>query len=123
MRQRTLVTAFLFVVICGPLFAQDEQQRQRPDSFQQFFILPGIEFSKEQQAKVEEIRKEFAPKLADKVTNVNIGIHHARFGKALKEKMDELGIRCIVNAGGQVLGGGERVSTIDFIKQEFGMTN
>ena len=30
---------------------------------------------------------------------------HARFCEALKEKMDELNIRCIVNAGGQVLGG------------------
>jgi acetyl esterase/lipase len=53
------------------------------------------------------------------VTDVNIGIHHARFGEALKEKMDELGIRCIVNAGNRVLGDGERVSPIDFIKQEF----
>lgn len=53
------------------------------------------------------------------VKDVNIGIHHAQFGKALKEKMDELGIRCIVNAGGKVLGDGERVTPIDFIKQEF----
>ncbi len=53
------------------------------------------------------------------VTDQNIGIHHAQFGKALKEKMDELGIRCIVNAGGRTLG--ERVSPMDFIKQEFGM--
>jgi len=60
--------------------------------------------------------------LDQEVTNVNIGIHHARFGKVLKEKMDELGIRCIVNAGGQVLGGGGSVSPIDFMKQEFGMT-
>jgi hypothetical protein len=55
------------------------------------------------------------------VTDVNIGIHHARFGEALKEKMDELGIRCIVNAGNRVLGDGERISPIDFIKEEFEM--
>ena len=60
--------------------------------------------------------------LDQEITNVGIGIHHARFGKALKEKMDELNIRCIVNAGGQVLGDGERISPIDFLKQEFGMT-
>ena len=48
-------------------------------------------------------------------------IHSPRFGKALKEKMDALGIRCNVYVGGEVLGGGERVSTIDFIKQAFGM--
>ena len=56
------------------------------------------------------------------VTNVGIGIHHARFGEALKEKMDTLKIRCIVSAGGRVLGDGERVSSIDFLKHEFGMT-
>jgi acetyl esterase len=60
--------------------------------------------------------------LDQEVTNANIGIHHARFGKALKEKMDELNIRCIVYAGGQILGAGERISPIDFLKQEFGMT-
>ena len=53
------------------------------------------------------------------VTNQNIGIHHARFGEVLKEKMDALGIRCIVNAGGTVLGGAERISPIDFLKDDF----
>ena len=48
-------------------------------------------------------------------------IHSARFGKALKDKMDPLGIRCEVYAGQDVLGGGERISTIDFIKEAFGM--
>lgn len=57
-----------------------------------------------------------------KVTDVNIGIHHARFGRALKEKMDALKIRCIVVAGGQALDGSERVSPIEFMKQEFGMS-
>ena len=49
------------------------------------------------------------------------GIHSPRFGKALKKKMDALGIRCHVYAGSEVLGGGERVSTIDFVKEAFGM--
>ena len=59
--------------------------------------------------------------LDQKITNAGIGIHHARFGKVLKEKMDSLNIRCEVYAGAQVLGDGERVSPIDFLKQEFGM--
>lgn len=59
--------------------------------------------------------------LDQKVTDQNIGIHHARFGQALKEKMDALQIRCEVHAGGRTLGGGESVSPIDFLKQEFGM--
>jgi acetyl esterase/lipase len=48
-------------------------------------------------------------------------IHSPRFGKALKEKMDQLGIRCEVYAVQEVLGGGERISTIDFVKEAFGM--
>ncbi len=56
------------------------------------------------------------------VTNVNVGIHHARFGKVLKERMDELGIRCVVMAGGSRLGGGDRVNSMEFMLQQFGMT-
>jgi acetyl esterase/lipase len=48
-------------------------------------------------------------------------IHSPRFGKALKDKMDALGIRCDVYVGGEVLGGGSKISTIDFVKQTFGM--
>lgn len=46
-------------------------------------------------------------------------IHHPLFGKLLKEKMDELGIRCEVYVEGEALGGGERLSTFEFIRQEF----
>ncbi|MEO2018278.1 MAG: alpha/beta hydrolase fold domain-containing protein [Fuerstiella sp.] len=58
-----------------------------------------------------------------KVTNVNIGIHHARFGKVLKERMDALGIHCDVYAGKEVLGGRQRVSTIAFLRQQFRMAD
>ncbi|MEQ8788520.1 MAG: alpha/beta hydrolase fold domain-containing protein [Pirellulaceae bacterium] len=61
----------------------------------------------------------YAGPIDQEVTNANIGIHHAKFGKALKEKMDALGIPCEVQAGGQVLGGGERTAPIDFLKREF----
>lgn len=48
-------------------------------------------------------------------------IHHPLFGKLLKERMDKLGIRCEVYAGQKVLGGGKRLSCLEFIKQEFGI--
>jgi acetyl esterase/lipase len=50
-----------------------------------------------------------------------VDIHSPRFGKALKEKMDALGIRCEVYARAEVLGGGESISTIAFVKEAFGM--
>ena len=54
------------------------------------------------------------------ITNQGIGIHHPRFGKVLKEKMDALGIECQVHAG--VKQGTEGVKlTMDFVKRHFGM--
>jgi hypothetical protein len=55
------------------------------------------------------------------VTNQGIGIHHARFGKALQEKMDGLGIPCEVVAGGSRLGGGTPTKVMDFLKEHLGV--
>ena len=55
------------------------------------------------------------------ITNQGIGIHHALFGKALKDKMDDLGIPCEVVAGNQRLGGGTPTKPIDFLKEHLGV--
>ncbi|MCP4782387.1 MAG: hypothetical protein GY903_33930 [Fuerstiella sp.] len=80
----------------------------------------------EEVSPIHHLTKDDAPAMLSyggrfdqKVTNVNIGIHHVRFGKILKERMDALGIQCNVYAGREVLGGGQRVSTIDFLRQQF----
>lgn len=66
MRPITAITLVLSVALGSSTFAQDNnRQNERPAPFQQFFTLRGIEFSKVQQAKVEEIRKEFVPKLTE----------------------------------------------------------
>ncbi|NQV27432.1 MAG: alpha/beta hydrolase fold domain-containing protein [Rhodopirellula sp.] len=69
MRQITAITLLLSVALGNAVSAQNNnrqnEQRQRPVPFQPFFTLPGIEFSKEQQPKVEEIRKEFVPRLTE----------------------------------------------------------
>jgi acetyl esterase/lipase len=59
--------------------------------------------------------------LDTKITDQGIGIHHALFGKVLKEKMDQLGISCEVDAGGQRLGGGAPTKPIDFLKRHLDM--
>lgn len=50
-------------------------------------------------------------------TSLNQIVHHPRFGIALKEQMDKLGIDCIV----QYLGHpeGKRVEAVDFIRKHF----
>jgi hypothetical protein len=63
----------------------------------------------------------YSQPLDAEVTNQGIGIHHALFGKALKEKMDELGIPCEVIAAGKRLGGGTPTRPIDFLKEHLGV--
>ncbi len=41
----------------------------------------------------------YASQMDTKITSQNIGIHHPRFGKVLKEKMDPLSIECRVETG------------------------
>jgi acetyl esterase len=53
------------------------------------------------------------------ITDQNIGIHHPKFGKVLKEKMDALGIECQVQTGVQGNDGAKLV--FDFVKKHFGM--
>lgn len=69
MKQVTAIALLLSVALGNVVSAQDNnqqnEQRQRPAPFQQFFRLRGIEFSKDQKAKVEEIRKEFVPTLTE----------------------------------------------------------
>lgn len=54
------------------------------------------------------------------ITNQGIGIHHPLFGKALKEKLDALGVPCEVVAAGKRLGGGTPTRPIDFLKEQLG---
>lgn len=63
----TFLSALFSILSGGDMLAQDNAQQnpQRTDSFQRFFTLPEIEFSEEQQMKVQEIRKEFLPKLTE----------------------------------------------------------
>lgn len=55
------------------------------------------------------------------VTNQSIGIHHPRFGKILKERMDALGIECQVHPGVQRDSEEWTKLVVDFVKQHFGM--
>jgi acetyl esterase len=51
-------------------------------------------------------------------TPLNVIVHHPKFGIALKERMDKLGIECIVQYQGQTQR--ERVSAADFIRKHLG---
>jgi hypothetical protein len=62
----------------------------------------------------------YASEMDTPITSQGIGIHHPRFGKALKEKMDELGIECEVHTG--IPRGDEWVKlTVGFVKKHLGV--
>ena len=63
----------------------------------------------------------YSSTLETPIRDQNVGIHHPRFGKALKEKMDALGVECQVHTGVQK-GSREHTNlTMDFVKRQFGM--
>jgi acetyl esterase len=62
----------------------------------------------------------YSSEMAAPITTQSIGIHHPRFGKVLKEKMDALGIECTVNAG-RPQSGDKRETVVNFLKRHFGM--
>lgn len=53
----------------------------------------------------------------DANSNLGLVVHHPKFGLALKERMDALGIECIVQYRGQP--GGPQLSPVDFIRKHF----
>jgi len=55
------------------------------------------------------------------IRDQSVGIHHPRFGKALKEKMDALGVECQVHTGVEKGSGEHTKLTMDFVKRQFGM--
>ena len=62
----------------------------------------------------------YASEMDTPITSQGIGIHHPRFGKALKDKMDELGIECEVHTG--IPRGDEWTKlTMDFVKKHLGV--
>lgn len=62
----------------------------------------------------------YASKLDTPITSQGIGIHHPRFGKALQEKMDDLGIACEVHTGMPRSGDWARL-TVGFVKKHLGV--
>jgi Spy/CpxP family protein refolding chaperone len=62
----------------------------------------------------------YASEMDTPITSQGIGIHHPRFGKALKDKMDKLGIECEVHTG---LPRGDEWTklTVDFVKKHLGV--
>ena len=72
MRRTTAVSVVLTLIVASSLLSQerrrqDARQPRQPQqaAFQQLFVLRGVEFTADQQAKVDEIRKKYAPKLLE----------------------------------------------------------
>jgi hypothetical protein len=58
-------------------------------------------------------------------TSLGLIVHHPKFGIALKQQLDQLGVECVVQypdrAGGRLVrhGGGEPVTAVEFIRKHF----
>ena len=61
----------------------------------------------------------YASELNTPITTQAVGIHHARFGQALKNKTDKLGIECELHTG--IVRGEAADLTLRFVKKHFGL--
>jgi acetyl esterase len=61
----------------------------------------------------------YASQLDTPITTQAIGIHHAKFGQALKERMDKLGIECELHTG--IARGDTSDLTLRFVKKHLGL--
>jgi len=82
----------------------------------------------EQAAAITYVSKDDPPVLMDysvrnepvtDKTPMGAIVHHPKFGLALKERLDKLGVECIVQYPGHPAG--NRISQFDFIRRHFGM--
>lgn len=91
----------------------DELPAEKYKLFEQVSALPHL--TKDDAPALLAYRSE----METPVTNQGIGIHHPRFGKVLKERMDKLGIECQVHTG--ISRGGKEWTklTLDFVKKHF----
>ena len=55
------------------------------------------------------------------ISSQSVGIHHPRFGKVLKEKMDSLGIECEVNTGLARSKESRSKLVVEFVQKHFGI--
>jgi acetyl esterase/lipase len=61
----------------------------------------------------------YASQLDTPITTQAIGIHHAKFGQSLKERMDKLGIECELHTG--IARGEASDLTLRFVKKHLGL--
>lgn len=100
--------------------------RMKPDNLDQ---LPKEKYELfEECSPLTHLTKDDAPALLvysstmeTPIRDQNVGIHHPRFGKALKEKMDALGVECQVHTGIQKGSPEHRELWMDFMRRRFGM--
>jgi acetyl esterase/lipase len=73
MRRVISLSVVLTLVITSTGLSQDRRRPQQPqqNSFQQVFTLRGVEFTEDQQAQVEELRKKYTPQIAEIVRKHN----------------------------------------------------
>ena len=74
--RRTIVVSVILTLVSASTLLSQEPERRRPagqTAFQQLFTIQGVEFSEEQQIKVDEIRTRYLPTLTE-LQNDQMGV-------------------------------------------------
>ncbi len=99
-----------------PFYGITKEQIETPEAYKRYDeFAPITHLTKDDPPA--HLSYSYADEKCDATSNLGLVVHHPRFGIALKQRMDALGIECVVQYRGQA--GGDRVSPTDFIKKQF----
>jgi len=107
-----------------PFYAIKASEADTPEAYKRYDLAAPITYlSKDDPPAL--LTYSYANEEVTSESNLGLVVHHPKFGIALKEQMDKLGIECVVQyrgAGpGETVrhGGGEPTSVVDFIRRHF----
>jgi acetyl esterase/lipase len=98
-----------------PFYGITKEEIETPKAYQRYEeFAPVTHLTKDDPPA--HLAYSFADEKCDATSNLGLVVHHPRFGIALKERMDALGIDCVVQYKGQPAGGGT-ISAFAFIRK------
>jgi acetyl esterase/lipase len=98
-----------------PFYGITKEEIETPKAYERYEAMAPITYLTKDDPPAH-LAYGFADEKCDATSNLGLVVHHPRFGIALKERMDALGIECVVQYKGQPEGG-ERISPFAFIKK------
>jgi acetyl esterase len=99
-----------------PFYGITREEIETPKAYERYEKMAPITYLTQDDPPAL-LRYSFANEEVTATSDLGLVVHHPKFGIALKEQMDKLGIECIVEFKGQ--SDAKRASTVEFFRKHF----